>query len=93
MKKIIGIVVLVIIAGSFLSGCISAPEPVEPETWGLTAKGLQVKADVAERQARGFIQYSGDTGKFASFPLFIGESNTLTIGEMESYGLLEMSYI
>ena len=57
--------VLVIMVGGLSMGCIGTPvtpvTPEDPETFGLTAKGLQVKADVAERQARGFVQYTGTT--------------------------------
>ena len=66
MKKGIAVSLLVvatILVGGLSMGCIDAPVviPDEPEdNCGLTAKGLQVKADVAERQARGFVQYTGE---------------------------------
>ena len=58
------LVVATILVGGLSMGCIDAPVviPDEPEdNGGLTAKGLQVKADVEERQARGFVQYTGET--------------------------------
>jgi hypothetical protein len=65
MKKGIAIVGIVIVAliGGISMGCIgTAPvDVIEPDNGGLTEKGLQVKADVAERQARGFVQYTGAT--------------------------------
>ena len=54
------ILAMSVVLGSLSMGCITTPD-VPEETYGLTERGLQVKADVAERQARGFVQYTGTT--------------------------------